>query len=99
AVSCARRGHYRAAERLIAVVFELVLCLRGEIEAAILLGEAFRFEDTLLPNPANATHAQRDNVNGQPCGLALSCWPRSQSEPPHVSSPSVTTTMRPGLLR
>jgi hypothetical protein len=47
------------------------LCLRGEIEAAILLGEAFRFEDTLLPYPANATHAQRDNVNGQPCGLGV----------------------------
>src|SRR4029078_954000 len=53
-----RFGYYRAAERLIDGLLELVLCLRGEIEPAILLGEAFLLEDILLPYPANATHAQ-----------------------------------------
>ena len=76
-----------------------VLRFGREIEATILLSETFGVENALLPHPANAAHAQRDNVNGQPRGLGMEALTEVAERASALSSPSVTTTMRPSLLR
>lgn len=58
-------GHHRATKRLLESAHQLVLCLNGEIQAAIPFGEAFRFEGTLLPHPSVAFHAEADDVDGE----------------------------------
>src|SRR5262245_21993258 len=63
-------GYHRAAERLLESLAQLVLRLDGEVEAAVLLGEAFRFDEALHAHPGVALHAQADDMDGERCGFA-----------------------------
>src|SRR4029078_4715006 len=55
----------RAAESLLQRLDQILLVFRADVEAAVLLGQAFRVGDALLAGPGEILHAKADDVHGQ----------------------------------
>jgi len=64
-----------------------------------LLGEALGLKDTLLARPRVALVAEANNMNNEPQSSVVQLCRKINGDLPQVSSPSVTTTITPGLLR
>src|SRR5262245_19934895 len=64
-------GKHRASQCFLERLGEVLLSVGRDVESAIRLGKAFRIDNALLAGPRVILHAKRNDVHGEPGGIAV----------------------------